>query len=128
MNPNNFCKSFTFLGVGQIWMLSTLVVSIWMFPGMMMNPKNVTFCTWNLHFSGLILNFFCFNTFKTIFTCLTCSSLVFEYTKMSSMYVIANLSKYDCNALLTTFCIVVCPECRFPFISLFDPDEIECIT
>ena len=96
-----------FLGAGQIWILSILVVSIWMFFGIMTNPKNDISCIWNLHFSVLIFKFFRFNMSKTILTYLTCSFLVSEYTKMSFIYIIANLFKYDYNILLTIFCIVV---------------------
>ena len=48
----------------------------------------------------------CFNPFNTILIYLTLSFLVSEYTKISSMYIIANLFKYDCNVLLNIFCIV----------------------
>ena len=145
MNFNNFCKSFMVLGTGQIWMLSIFVVSIWMFFGVMTNPKNVIFMTWNLHFSVWIFKFFCFNTSKTILTCLIYCSYVSEYTKMSSMYVIANLSKYDCNVLLTISCIVVGAfvnpngMTKYSYVSyfvlnavfhsfFFDSDEIECVS
>ena len=87
--------------------MSILIVSIWMFFGIMTNFKNVISWILNLHFSVLIFKFFHFNVFKTILTYLIYVFFVSEYTKTSSIYVFANLSKYNCNVLLITFYIIV---------------------
>ena len=75
-------------------MTLTFLSSIWIPFVVMIDPRNLTVFTWNLHLSGRSPMFASYKTLKTFLTSCMCSfKVLLVYINMLSRYAVTNMSR-----------------------------------
>ena len=82
-------------------MALTFLLSIWILLVVMIDSRNLTVFTWNLHLSGRSLISASCKALKTFLTSCMCSFKVpLVYINMLSRYAVTNMSRYSQSVVL----------------------------